>query len=86
MQYGTVMLVPDSSVENTESAKSPVLDLTQSGRSLMNSKNSNGPRTVPCGTPLMTGMFSDAAPSTKACCVRSVRKPLIQLWVLPLIP
>ena len=46
----------------------------------MNSKNSNGPRTVPCGTPLMTGMFSDAAPSTKTCCVRLVRKPLIQLW------
>ena len=43
----------------------------------MNSKNSNGPRTVPCGTPLMTGM---CLLSTKTCCVLSVRKPLIQLW------
>ena len=37
-----------------------MLDWTQPGRSLMNSKNSNGPKTVPCGTPLMTGMFSGA--------------------------
>ena len=49
------------------SAKSRVLDWMQSGRSLINSRNNNGPRTVPWGTPLMTDMLSDVAPSTKTC-------------------
>ena len=41
------------------SANSLVLDSTQAGKSLMNSRKSNGPNTVPCGTPLMTGTLSD---------------------------
>ena len=45
------------------SANSLVLDSTQAGKSLMNSRKSNGPNTVPCGTPLMTGTLSDVAPS-----------------------
>ena len=49
------------------SAKSRVLDWTQSGRSLINSRNNNGPRTVPWGTPLMTDMLSDVAHSTRTC-------------------
>jgi hypothetical protein len=34
------------------------------GRSLMYIKNSSGPRTVPWGTPEVTGAVSDATPST----------------------
>lgn len=38
------------------SAKRRVLDGTQSDRSWINNKNIRGQRTVPWGTPLMTGM------------------------------
>ena len=30
----------------------------------MNRRNYSGPKTVPCGTPLMTGILSEVAPST----------------------
>ena len=56
------------------SANRRVLDWTQSGKSFINNRNSSGPRTVPCGTLLMTGMLSEVAPSTKTCWVRSARK------------
>ena len=32
------------------------------GRSFMNITNSNGPRTLPCGIPLVTGAQSDLEP------------------------
>ena len=44
------------------SANSLVLAMTQSGKSLMNSRNKRGPRTVPCGRPLTTGTLSETAP------------------------
>ena len=56
-----------------------VLGWTQSGKSFINNRNSSGPRTVPCGTPLMTGMLPEVAPSTKTCRVRSVKNASIQL-------
>ena len=68
------------------SAKSWMMDWTRSGRSLMKTRNSNGTKTVPYGTPLRTRMLSDVASSTVTCWVRSVRKALIQLRVLPLTP
>ena len=52
------------------SANSLVLAMTQSGKSLMNSRNRRGPRTVPCGTPLTTGALSETAPSTMLASVR----------------
>ena len=51
------------------SAKSLVFDDTCCGRSLMNARNSIGPRTLPCGTPLITasgsgGRFTNILKST----------------------
>ena len=34
-----------------------------SGRSFLKARKSNGPRTVPCGTPEETAVWSDVAPS-----------------------
>jgi hypothetical protein len=59
-----------------------VLDVKHSGKSLMNIKNKNGSKTVPCGTPLS----AEVAPSTLICCDLSERNALIQLSVVPLIP
>ena len=36
----------------------------------MKRRKSSSPSTVPWGTPLSTGAFSDVAPSTMTCCVR----------------
>ena len=41
------------------SAKRHALDLTQDGRSLIYTRNSSGPRTVPWGTPYITGAAED---------------------------
>ena len=49
------------------SANSLVLAMTQSGKSLIYSKNKRGPRTVPCGTPLTTGALSETALLTMTC-------------------
>jgi hypothetical protein len=51
-------------------------------RSLMYIKNSSGPRTVPWGTPEVTGAVSDATP-TITLWVRPARKLLIQFKVGP---
>ena len=56
------------------SATNPVFYWIQSGRSLVNSKISNGPSTVPLGTPLKTGILSEVAPSTSTYLVISFRK------------
>ena len=56
------------------SAKSLILDWTQSGRSLIKTKNSSGPKTVPWGTPLRTLTLSDLAPSTVIFCVSVCQK------------
>ena len=51
----------------------------------MKIKNRMGPNTDPCGTPLMTGTFSDDCPSTNTCCVLELRKDDIHWCVVPLI-
>ena len=53
------------------------------GRSMMYIKNSSYPRTIPCGTPYVTGAGSDATPSTITLWVRPARKLLIQFKVGP---
>ena len=59
------------------SANSLVLNWTQSERSLIKIKNNRGPRTVPCGTPLITWIQSDVEPSTKTPAVSGLSgKPL----------
>ena len=48
-------------------ANSPVLAMTQSGKSLMNSRNKREIRTVHCSPALTTGALSETAPSTMTC-------------------
>jgi hypothetical protein len=45
------------------SANSLVVDVTDSGKSLMYRRNRSGPRTVPWGTPDVTGDLPDFIPS-----------------------
>ena len=52
----------------------------------MSSKNSKGPSTVPCATPVTTGILPGVAPSTSNCWVLSVRKTRIHLCVVHLMP
>ena len=52
----------------------PVLDFTLEGRSLMNARNSKGPRTLPCGTSEVTGVVSEQEPSSTTCCVLPDKK------------
>ena len=47
--------------------KSLTDDQSWSGMSLTYSRNSSGPRTDPCSTPLVTADLSDSAPSTRTC-------------------
>ena len=54
--------------------------------SLMYSKKSIGPRTEPCGTPDVTYVMSNRAPSTETRCLGFDGKYVIQLWVLTVIP
>ena len=49
---------------------------TASGRSLMKSRNRNGPRTLPWGTPDWTGAVLEVTPSSNTCCVRPQGSPL----------
>ena len=57
------------------SAKSLTLLLViDSCRSLMYARNKTGPRTVPCGTPLVTGLGVEVSPSSSTRWVLSVRK------------
>ena len=68
------------------SAKSLTLEWILEGWSLIYTRNNNGPRTVPCGTPDVTLHLSEASPSTTTCWWRLVRKESIHLRVLLLIP
>ena len=51
-----------------------VVELTIPGRSLMYTRNSNDPRTVPCGTPDVTSDVEDVFPSRTTCWALSKRK------------
>ena len=66
------------------SAKSLECDLMLAGRSLINSRQSTGPKTLPWGIPLLTWAGSDATPSTVTLWDLSVRNALIQFKVLPI--
>ena len=52
----------------------------------MCSRNSKGPRTVPCGTPESTLVEVEDIPSTTTHCVRSRRKAAIHVHVWSSIP
>jgi len=54
------------------------MDSTDSGRSLTNTTNTKGPRTLPCGMPDKTSLNSDSVPFTTTRCFRRERKSLIQ--------
>ena len=68
------------------SANSLASDSVDSGRSLMNSKKSKGPSTVPCGTQDSTSAVVDLWPSSCTSCVRWLRKSWIHKKVLFRIP
>ena len=59
---------------------------TMSGRSLIWSRKSRGPSTVPWGTPDKTSASSLLSPSTMTDCLRPVRKAEIQRWTSPVMP
>ena len=48
--------------------------------------NRVGPKTLPCGMPLITDEDFDSAPFTLTTWVRSLRKELTYLSILPVIP
>ena len=51
-------------------------------RSLVYARNKTGPRTVPCGTPLVTGLGVEVSPSSSTRWVLSFRKAVIQARLL----
>ena len=61
-------------------------ELPQFGRSLICIRNRSGPRTVPWGTPDVTGLASDDIPSKKTVCSRSVMNDEIHHRVVPVTP
>ena len=48
----------------------------------MYARNKTGPRTVPCGTPLVTGLGVEVSPSSSTRWVLSFRKAVIQARLL----
>ena len=50
-----------------------LLNLVQSGKSLMYNKNKRGPIIDPCGTPEVTGSHSDIDPEIDTPCLRPER-------------
>ena len=68
------------------SAKSRTCDDSESGRSLIKTRNKIGPRTDPCGTPDVTGADAELSPSTTTLCDRPDRKSSIHGSTLPRIP
>ena len=69
------------------SANSLIFELvTDIGMSFMKVTNNKGPRTVPCGTPEHTGNGSLASWFTTTVCSLFVRKDLIHVLVIPVIP
>ena len=73
-----------SRYKSVSSAKGRAVGDMQEGKSLMYTRKRSGPSTLPCGTPDNTGLTSDEAPSIATYWEQSLRKSLIQSWVLPL--
>ena len=68
------------------SANMEIPELMISGRSLINRTKSIGPRTEPCGTPLITSAYSQSVPLTLTFCLWLVRNSSIHSNKLPAIP
>ena len=68
------------------SAKRPVLDFTQYGRSLTYKTNGSGPMTVPWGTPDITGAAEDAVPSKTTCWILLSKNLFTHSKMLPQAP
>ena len=68
------------------SANNLTSDCVYSGKSLMKVRKSNGPITVPWGTPEMTSALVEDCPSRVTCWVRFARKSFSQFHVFPLTP
>jgi hypothetical protein len=68
------------------SAKSRTSGVVCSGKSFMKVKNSNGPFTVPCGTPDITSAQEDVTPSNTTFCVLLLKKSCTYFQVFPLTP
>ena len=64
------------------SAKRRTCDDTMDGRSLMYRRNNKGPSMVPCGTPEMTFVSGEMAPSSTTLWIWLVRKLVIQVLML----
>ena len=62
------------------------VDIVDPGRSLMKTKKSIDPTTVPCGTLGVTWAVSDVAPSSTTSCCLLLRNDLTHFSVLPLVP
>ena len=75
--------VQSSAKKKKKKKKNIVLELRSSGKSFMKIKNSIGPNTGPCGTPLTTGTVSDDCSTTNTCCILELRKDEIH-WYLGL--
>ena len=68
------------------SANNWMLQFISFGMSLMNSKSSRGPMTLPCGTPDFTSSHVDFFPFTTTLCLRPLMDNLIHSKMSPLIP
>ena len=62
----------------TQAARQDILS-----KSFMNIKNSNGPRTDPCGTPLKTDAHWELCPSRQTLCILSLSHELIHFNTCP---
>ena len=82
----TLGRVRDTAIYFGTSAKILIDEDATSGTSLIYKMNSSGPRTEPCGTPLVTGDHWERQPLTDTCCLRPVRKAPIHVSRLPAIP
>ena len=68
------------------SANFQIFDMMPSSISFINIKNSNGPNTKPCGTPLFTSAQPDTFPFILTLCLLSANQFLIHLKYCPPMP
>ena len=85
------ILFPSVSLEiipynRASSAKSLTGEFRPSGRSFTYNKNSNGPKTVPWGTPDVTQEGDDVFPSQTTVCCRPIKNEVNQSSKVPRIP